>query len=171
MKRFPAVALICTLNLSAVPAFAQQTQQQMPMMGNGGSQGPMGQMGAGMMGAGDMGMMGPGMHGMMDFGPMMEGRLAYTKAELGITDSQTAAWDDYTKAVKARATTMQSVRTSMMEAMQAGSAMARLDARITAMGSMLDSLKALKPATEALYNTLSDDQKKKADLLLGIGMM
>ena len=55
--------------------------------------------------------------------------------------------------------------------MQAGSAMARLDARITAMGSMLDSLKALKPATEALYNTLSDDQKKKADLLLGIGMM
>ena len=44
-------------------------------------------------GAGDMGMMGPGMHGMMDFGPMMEGRLAYTKAELGITDAQTAGKD------------------------------------------------------------------------------
>jgi hypothetical protein len=118
-----------------------------------------------------MGMMGPGMHGMMDFGPMMEGRLAYTKAELGITDAQTAAWDDYTKVVKARATQMQSVRASMMEAMQAGSAVARLDARIKAMESMLDNLKTLKPATEALYNTLSDDQKKKADLLLGIGMM
>ena len=62
-----------------------------------------------MMGPGNMGMMGPGMQGimgpgmMMDFGPMIEGRLAYTKAELGITDAQTAAWDGYVAAVKARA--------------------------------------------------------------------
>ncbi|MBS0232102.1 MAG: Spy/CpxP family protein refolding chaperone [Proteobacteria bacterium] len=171
MKRFPAVVLICALNFGAVPAFAQQTQQQMPMMDTGGGQGMMAQKGMGMMGAGGMGMMGPGMQGMMDFGPMMEGRLAYTKAELGITDAQTAAWDDYTKVVKARATAMQTVRASMMEAMQAGSAVARLDARIKAMESMLASLKALKPATEALYSTLIDEQKKKADLLLGIGMM
>ena len=45
-------------------------------------------------------MMGPGM--MMDFGPMMEGRLAYVKAELGVTEAQTAAWDGYVSAVKAR---------------------------------------------------------------------
>jgi hypothetical protein len=114
-----------------------------------------------------MGQMGPGM--MMDFGPIMEGRLAYVKAELGITDAQTAAWDGYVSAVKARATTMQGVRTAMIEAMQAGSAIERLDARTRAMESMVESLRALKPVTEALYKVLSDDQKKKADLLLGMG--
>ncbi len=31
---------------------------------------------------------------------------------------------------------------------------------------MVDSLKALKPATEALYAVLTDEQKQKADLLL-----
>jgi hypothetical protein len=37
----------------------------------------------------------------------------------------------------------------------------------------LESLKALKPATEGLYNVLTDAQKKKADELLGgtCGMM
>ena len=34
---------------------------------------------------------------------------------------------------------------------------------------MLDSLKALKPSTQALYAVLSDEQKKKADQLLGGG--
>ena len=34
---------------------------------------------------------------------------------------------------------------------------------------MVDSLKALKPATEALYAALSEEQKKKADKLLGDG--
>lgn len=45
----------------------------------------------------------------------------------------------------------------------------RLDAHIQAMQGMLDSMKAMKPATEALYKVLADDQKKKADLLLGNG--
>jgi hypothetical protein len=37
------------------------------------------------------------------------------------------------------------------------------------MQSMLDSVKTIKPATETLYNALTDAQKKKADLLLGNG--
>lgn len=182
-SRFLTVALIGAIGLGAWSALAQQgqqqtPQQQMPMMGYGMGQGMMGQMGMGMMGPGNFGMMGPGMQGMMgqmgpgmmmDFGPIMEGRLAYVKAELGITDAQTAAWDGYVSAVKARATTMQGVRTAMIEAMQAGSAIERLDARTRAMESMVESLKALKPVTEALYKVLSDDQKKKADLLLGMG--
>jgi hypothetical protein len=49
---------------------------------------------------------------------MMEGRLAYTKAELGITDAQTAAWDGYVTAVKARASNMQDMHTAMMQAME-----------------------------------------------------
>ena len=42
-----------------------------------------------------------------------------------------------------------------------------MDARIQATQAKLDSLKALKPATEALYKVLTDEQKKKADQLLG----
>jgi len=169
------VALISVVGLGAVSALAQQGQQQMPMMGNGAGQDMMGPMGMGMMGPGNMGMMGTEMQGMMgpgmttDFGPMMEGRLAYVKAELGITDAQSVAWDGYVTAVKARASTMQGMHTAMIEAMQAGSAIERLDARTKAMESMVESLKALRPVTEALYKVLSDDQKKKADLLLGMG--
>ena len=176
MKRFLIVALISAFALGAGSVLAQQGQQQMPMMGNG--------MGQGMMGSGNMGMLGPGMQSgiqgmmgrmgmgpgmMMDFGPMMEARLAYVKAELAITDAETTAWDSYASAAKARATTMHGVRTAMFEAMQSGSAIERLDTHTKAMESMVESLKALRPATETLYKVLSDDQKKKADLLLGMG--
>ena len=34
--------------------------------------------------------------------PMMEGRLAYIKADLEITDAQLAAWNAYADAVRAR---------------------------------------------------------------------
>lgn len=157
-------------------ALAQNPQAQ-GMMGYGwgqGMMGPNGMMGQGgwsnrMMGPGTMGygMMGPGM--MMGYGPVMDGQLAYVKAELGITEAQGQAWDDYAKALKDRATTMQSMHASMMQAMQTGTAIDRMQIHIQAMESMLDSMKAIAPATEALYKTLTDDQKKKADLLLGTG--
>jgi hypothetical protein len=57
----------------------------------------------------------------------------------------------------------------MMQTMQSGSAVERLQAHIRAMESMVETLKALSPATEALYKVLSDEQKKKANLLLGAG--
>ena len=72
-------------------------------------------------------------------------------------------------AVKARASNMQGMHTAMMQAMQSGTALERLDERTKAMENMVESLKALRPATEALYGALSDDQKKKADQLLGMG--
>jgi hypothetical protein len=162
-----AVVLISAVSLGASPTLAQQTQQQAPMMGHGMNQSMMGHMGMGMMGTETQGMMGPGM--MMDFGPVMEGRLAYMKAELGVTEAQTAAWADYASAVRARGTTMQAMHTEMVKALETGSALERLDARTKAMESMVESLKALRPVTEALYKALSDDQKKKADLLLGTG--
>jgi hypothetical protein len=105
----------------------------------------------------------------MSYGPMIEGRLAYLKAELGITDAQAAAWEGYAKAVKTRGDVMQSMRTTMMQTMQSGTAMARMDAHIAAMQGMLETMKSLKPATEELYKVLSDDQKKKADMLLSMG--
>jgi hypothetical protein len=164
MLRRLTLATGIAIVVAASPVMAQQGQQQAPMMGQGGMMGP----GAGGM-MGGCPMMG-GMQGMMmGSGPMMEGGLAYQKAELGITEDQTAAWDDYAAAIKARGTTMQGMHADMMQAMQTGSVMARMDAHIKSMEAMVESLKALKPATEALYAVLSDEQKKKADQLLGGG--
>ena len=109
-------------------------------------------------------------HGaMMHSVPMMEGRLAYIKADLEIADAQMAAWDAYANAVRARHATMEGMRAEMTKAKESGSALQRLDARIKALESKLDSMKALKPVTEGLYAVLSDEQKKKADQLLGGG--
>jgi hypothetical protein len=129
-------------------------------------------MGMGMMRSGDMcaamqGMMGRGT--MMNFGPMMEGRLAYIKAELGVAQAQMSAWNHYASAVETQGTAMQDMHTAIAQATQTGSALDRLDAHTKVMESMVEALKALRPATEALYKVLSADQKKKADLLLGAG--
>ncbi len=144
-----------------------------------------GKMGMGMMRNGMMGSdaMGPGMMqtmpmgmGMMRPGMMMAGtpamledRLAAIKTELSITDAETDAWNAYASALKNRATVMQSTHEGMMQATRSGTAVDRLDAHIQRMSAMLEAMKALKPATEDLYRVLSDEQKKKADTLLGAG--
>ena len=112
----------------------------MNMMGPG-SCSMMGGMGQGMM-MGMQGMMNPAMMGMMMGGPAAQGRLAYIRAELGITDAQTAAWDAYVSAVNARVTAMQGMHTDMMKAMMTGSAIDRLDAQTKAMQSMLEHASA-----------------------------
>jgi hypothetical protein len=160
-------------------------QGQGGMMGQGQGQGGMmgqGSQGGGMMGQGGMmggcpkmggmkmgGMMGGGMmgKGMMHSRPMMEARLAYIKADLEITDAQTAAWNAYADAVRAHYGAMATAREAMSKAMQSGKTLERMDARIQATQAKLDSLKNLKPATEELFKVLTDEQKKKADQLLG----
>lgn len=103
---------------------------------------------------------------------MMEARLAYIKADIEITDDQMDAWNAYADAVRQHHDTMESVRADMMKAMN-GNAVNRLDARIKSLETRLESLKALKLATEGLDNALTDAQKNEADELLGgtCGMM
>ncbi|WP_428621014.1 Spy/CpxP family protein refolding chaperone [Reyranella sp.] len=116
------------------------------------------------------GMMGMGPMGMM-YGPALDNHLDHIRAQLGVTDAQSAAWNSYAGAVKARASTMENMRETMKQAMRSGTAVARMDAHIKAMEGMTESLKALKPATEALYAVLTPEQKQKADALLGTGAM
>jgi hypothetical protein len=137
---------------------------------------------AGMMGGGcamigmmGQGMTGPGMmgQGMMTgrqarMGAMVDGRLAYLKGELNITDAQSEAWNGYANAVKGRVDVMQGMRQAMMDAMEKGNATGRMDARIKSMEAMVESMKATKPATETLYAVLTDEQKKVADQLIGM---
>ncbi len=151
---------------------AAQAQPPGPMPG--------GMMGPGMMGRmmGD-GMMGPGMMDMMANCPMMgggtshaEGRIAFLKAELAITDAQNAAWEVYAAQIRKNLTGMQDMQKTMMSMMEAKSPVERIDARIVMMEKRTQALKEIKPALAALYTGLTADQQKKADqLLTGMGCM
>ena len=67
---------------------------------------------------------------------------------------------------------MQSMHADMMKTMESGSALARMDAHIKAMEAMVESLKALKPATKPSMPCSPTSRKQKADQLLGgCGMM
>ena len=118
-------------------------------------------MGRGMMGQGKM----PDKE--MQMGAMVDSRLAHLKTELKITDAQADVWKAYGDAIKGRVTVMQGMRTSMMDAMDKGSAVDRMDIRIKSMEAMVDSMKAVKPATEKLYVALTAEQKTVADQLIG----
>jgi hypothetical protein len=158
-----------------------------PGMMNPGMMGP-GMMGQDMTGPGMMmpGMGRGGMMGMMGGGcPMMgmmmardgaapsfaEGRIAFIKAELAITDAQSSVWEAYAAALRKNLDSMQSMHKAMMGAAQPANPVQRLDTHISAMEARLQSLKDVKPALAGLYAALSEDQKKKADDVLGMGCM
>ncbi len=63
---------------------------------------------------------------------------------------------------------MQGRRTGMMDAMDKGNAVNRMDIRIKSMEAMFASMKSVKPATEKLYASLTAEQKKEADQLIGV---
>ena len=131
-----------------------------------------------------MGMMDGGMMGMMRMMaecPMMMGgdmashalgRIAFLKAELGITDAQKAVWDAYAAALSKNLDGMQATRAAMMKAMEAKSPVERLDSHLAAMEGRVAALKEVKPALGALYAAFGAEQKTKADALLtGMGCM
>jgi hypothetical protein len=152
--------------------------------GMGATQGCMGNMpmmgmmnNMGMMQA--MGMMGPGMGGMATI-DRVEGRIAFLRAELKITDAQASAWNGFADALRANARKLAEVRASMMarpgDAQAKASTMAdRLDQQEQWLQARLDGTRTMKAALAKLNETLSDDQKKAADDLLaphmGMGMM
>jgi hypothetical protein len=172
-KLLTTAALAIALGaMSFSPAVAQAPAQTEPMMGMMGGGCPtmsmMGMMGQGMMGG--QATMGRGamMGSPARMDAMVDGRLAYLKGELNISDAQIDAWNGYAEAVKGRVDVMQQMRQGMMEGMQQGSAPERMDARVKGMEAMVDALKAAKPATEKLYAVLDDEQKKMADQLIGM---
>jgi len=153
--------------------------------GMGGSQG--------MKGGGMMDMMG-GKMPMMDMMQMMgmmrqsgnemggmatidhvEGRIAFLRTELKITNAQTGAWNAFADALRANAKNLGEVRASMMP--QAGAASQTLVDRLALqekwLAARLDGTRAIKSALTNLVSTFSDEQKKTADEILvpHMGMM
>ena len=99
-------------------------------------------------------------------GQHVEGRIAYLKAELGITDAQLPQWNAFAEAMREGATSMQAAMTTNMGSGMPATAPARLDAMIAMMTARLESMKKTSDAGKALYAVLTDTQKKSADELL-----
>jgi hypothetical protein len=159
------------------------TAQAMPggMMPGGGSMPMMGGM---MPGGGGMPMMGMmqmmmGQDGMGGMGAMMtrhvEGRIAFLKTEIKITDAQQKPWNAVADAMRANAKGMGGMPNAMAMMGSAATLPDKLAAREKTMATHLEQLRTLKAAVEPFYAALSDEQKKIADELMsgpmGMGMM
>ena len=93
----------------------------------------------------------------------------YVKSSLSITDAQKGPWDAYAAALKNTPSGLTAMKDGMMNSMWGSkTTLDQLDAQITAAESRLKALKELRPTAAALYATLSADQKKKADQMLGM---
>jgi LTXXQ motif family protein len=169
------------LVLAAAPAVAQQPghEQHHP----GGAPPSAAMPGGPMGGAGGMPMMGmmrmmmgqDGMGGMGMMSGHAEGRIAFLKAELKITDAQLPLWNAVADAIRANARSMSEMMPGgMMGSSQSTAALPeKLALREKMMTAHLDALRKFKAAADPLYAALSDAQKKTADeLLIGpMGMM
>lgn len=183
--RVVLIAVAVAALFTGTGALAQQSTtpgQQMPMM----SQGMM-----------DYGMMYHRMMPMMDPSQHIEGRLAFLKTELKITEAQTPQWTAYADALRANATRMGQLMTEMMSSGmmnngmmnngmmmgnqgmmmqgQSGAVMSlpdRLNWAEQHMAAHMEMLQAIKGPTEQLYSVLSAEQKRIADQIMGpMGMM
>jgi hypothetical protein len=187
LHRNICASLALILALVGAPAIAQQQEHEQhhpagtppaaPVRGAGMPVGSMSE-------AGDMTMMGMmrmmmGQHGMGSM-PMMaamtehvEGRLAFLRTELKITDSQLPLWNAVADAIRANAKSMGAMSAGMMGSSQTATLPDKLALREKMMTAHLDALHRFKAAVEPLYAALSDEQKKTAEeLLMGpVGMM
>ena len=147
---------------------------------------PMGAAGAptpgGMMG-GDMGKMMQNMMPMMRMmmarggmermdGPMgmmapqrIEGRIAFLKTELKITDAQLPPWNAYADVLRQGAKSMADMRETMMQPAVPHSFPDHAAYQVKMLAARLDAAKANETAGRALYAVLADAQKKTADEL------
>ena len=116
-----------------------------------------------------MRMMGRGMAGMGTI-DRVDGRIAFLRAELKITDAQGNAWNAFADALRANAQKLSSVRPAMMPQSGSGPQLAlpeRLDAQERWLVARLEGVRAIKAAFTPLFSAFSEDQKQTANELLG----
>jgi hypothetical protein len=126
-----------------------------------------------------MGMMrqsgGDGMGGMETI-DRVEGRIAFLRTELKITEAQTSAWNAFADALRTNAKTLGGMRGSMMMPQQGTGSpdlVEKLSLQEKWLAARLDGTRAIKSALSNLAGTFSEEQKKTADELLAphMGMM
>jgi LTXXQ motif family protein len=102
----------------------------------------------------------------------VEGRIAFLRTELKITEGQGTAWNAFADALRVNAKGLGEVRTAMSGAAQQG-LVERFTLQEKWLAARLEGTRAIKSALTGLMDVLSDDQKKAADELLAphMGMM
>lgn len=174
------------------PPAAQQPAPPNGQPGMGGGSGMGGSSGMhGMMGGGgmmkNMGGKMPMMDMMQTMGMMrlpgggmgmatidrVEGRIAFLRTELKITDAQNAAWNAFADALRANARSLGEVRSSIMGGAAQQSLVERFALQEKWLAARLEGTRAIRAALVNLIDVLSDEQKKAADELLAphMGMM
>jgi len=117
------------------------------------------------------------MNGMMGMRPgieHLEGRLAFLKTELKITDVHAPQWNAFADAVRANAKAMSQMHQTMMSRQSAPKTLPeRLAFEKKAMSAHLEALNRTTATLDKLYAVLSPEQKKIADqIMVGpMGMM
>lgn len=174
----PIVTALCSAVILVVGLVASVNAQQPPSAGSMPSQTqPDPAMGADMMQRGmERGRMGQGMAGpgMMNSNmmPMVmgagashtEGRLAFIKTELKITDVQLPQWNAFADAVRANATAATDMHRSMAPQNKPGSTLPeRLAMEDTVLSAHFAAFKKVHESLTKLYDVLSPEQRKAAD--------
>jgi len=147
--------ILVVLTMSALAASSPALAQGPGMMGYGGGPGRGWHMWDGW---------GPRWSGPDTMIDRIDGRLAFLKAELKITDAQSAAWSKLADAIRKSVES----RTERMRGKWLGddtgkTLVERLEAHEQYMTARLDELKQIKAAWTELYQGLSESQKKEAD--------
>jgi LTXXQ motif family protein len=172
-KMSAAAALVTATAMVGAANAQDQPQQQDPW--NGWMMGPRGMMGYGGPGSWMMGSGGFSQAMCNVMANHIEGRLAYIKAELKITEAQGSLWNTYAAAARDNANAMRAHCTTMMSKYSGSAASLpdRLEQHEQIMAAQLDAVRAMNKALKPLYAALNDDQKKTADQLFWgpMGMM
>jgi len=160
---------------SASPAAKPGMSGSQGMMGGGGMMSMMENMPMMRM-MGMMGQSGEGMGGMAMI-DHVEGRIAFLRTELKITEGQTGPWNAFAEALRGNAKSLSAARGEMMPT--PGTATQTLTDRLALqekwLSARLEGIRAIRPALASLVSTFSDDQKKTAEEILaphiGVGAM
>lgn len=144
---------------------------------DGGQRGTMKRMMGG--GAGAAGGMHGGMHAGMHAGmhggmiDRVEGRIAFLRAELKITDAQAKAWDAFAQALRENAKQLGAARAAMTppaapsgQSPENPALAQRLEQQERMYAARLDGLRAMKTSLSALLPSLTAEQRKAAEDML-----
>ena len=101
-------------------------------------------------------------------GRHIEGRLAFLRAELKISEAQAPLWDRVATVLRERAAKMDAAIEAFRQVPSDGTTpdlLGQIEGRIRSRESRTDSERAFLGAFRPLYVSLSDEQKKTADEL------
>jgi len=95
----------------------------------------------------------------------VEARIKELHAELKITTAQESLWSDVTQVMRDNEKVMESLHKTRSERAKTMTAVEDVKSYAEIAGAHADGLERFVPVFEALYNSMSDEQKKHADAI------